>query len=123
MKCFCHGSVEAVAACRNCGKGMCSSCSAYSGHSGICPACRKVEFENEVRSKLSEIKDCTTSIVWAVILGILLCWTVIAIFVAAIYIAVKASKKAKLQERVNALMAEIDKIDRVYLQHMGKEFI
>ena len=123
MKCFCHSSVEAVAACRNCGKGMCSNCSAYSGHSGICPACRKVEFEREVSSKRAQIKECTSSIVWAVILGILLCWTVVALLIAGIYIAVKASQKSKLEDRVSSLLVEIDKIDKVYLQHTGRAFI
>ena len=50
MKCFVHMDKEAIAVCKVCGKAMCSECSAYSNHSGICPECRKVQLEKERKS-------------------------------------------------------------------------
>ncbi len=68
---------EAIAACRKCGKGMCANCSAYSGHSGICPECRKKKLENEV-SKLSTINHNLKWEIFKAAAGtILLCWTII----------------------------------------------
>ena len=57
MKCFIHNEVEAIAACRKCGKGMCQDCSAYSGHTGICPECRRQEFILEATQKKARIVE------------------------------------------------------------------
>lgn len=39
MKCFVHEDKEAVAVCKECGKAMCSDCSSFGMHSGVCPEC------------------------------------------------------------------------------------
>ena len=57
MRCFIHTNVEAIAACRQCGKGMCENCSAYSGHTGICPECRRNEFIAEVNTKQARVEE------------------------------------------------------------------
>ena len=123
MKCFCHSGVEAVAACRTCGKGMCSECSAYSGHTGICPACRKVEFERELALRYAEHKQCNRDIVAASIWGTLLCWTVIGLIVNVVKIFNRISMKKKLTARIEALTAEIEKLDKVFLHHGAKAFV
>jgi hypothetical protein len=55
MKCFSHVNEEASGVCKKCGKAMCINCSAYSNHSGVCPACRLKEFEAEYEMNKSEI--------------------------------------------------------------------
>lgn len=107
MKCFIHFDQEAIAACRKCGKGMCANCSAYSGHSGICPECRKKEFEEKVSSLRKNKKETIWSIVkWA--LAVVL---VITIPVSAIMITVKAFKIKKINAEITSLTAEIEKLN------------
>ena len=81
MKCFIHTGVEAIASCKTCGKGMCSNCSAYSGHTGVCPACRKKEFEREVARCQSE----KVSYIWKAIGSGLISFLIIPIFFFPIY--------------------------------------
>ena len=123
MKCFCHGGVEAVAACRVCGKGMCAECSAYSGHKGICPACRKEEFEKELAQRYAQHSQCNKDIVAASIWGTLLCWTVIGLIVNVVKIFNRISMKKKLTARIDALTAEIEKLDKVFIYRGTEAFV
>ena len=108
MKCFIHFEEEAVAACRNCGKGMCANCSAYSNHSGICPECRKKEFEQKVASLGQNKKDR----IWTIVKWSLLCVFVITIPVSAIVITVQAFGIKKDNTEIASYMAEIEKLNK-----------
>ena len=57
MNCFIHPHKAAVATCKRCGKAMCENCSAYSGHSGICPECRNDEYKRERAALIDERKS------------------------------------------------------------------
>lgn len=123
MRCFIHFQKEALAACRTCGKGMCADCSAYSGHKGICPECRKEEFEKERKNLIQSNKSLTGEIVWAVVLGILLCWTIIGLIWNVVSIIVKSVQKGKNNERIELLTKEIDRLDHVMSHRGGHAFI
>ncbi len=121
MKCFVHLDKEAIAACKTCGKGMCDNCSAYSNHSGICPECRKKEYEEELNDVSSEIRSCTIRIVLASIIGALLfvCFVAIAIGVSFLCLAIAGGfvckyvfDRKKHQERSEFLVAEIAKLSK-----------
>ncbi len=108
MKCFIHFNQEAIAACTKCGKGMCANCSAYSGHSGICPECRKVEFQQQVAS-LNEGKQEN---IWKIVK-----WSFLAIFVVTIpfsagFIIYNAFQIKKANERIAYLEGEIIKLSK-----------
>ncbi|MBR4943446.1 MAG: hypothetical protein IKZ28_05380 [Clostridia bacterium] len=123
MKCFIHGAKDAIAACRNCGKGMCSECSAYSGHTGICPECRKKEFERERSLKNQDLKDLTWNIVLWAFLSILLCVTIIFPIIGIIKILINVNEKKQIQARINALTKEIDKLNKVLKYNGTNAFI
>ena len=57
MNCFIHPAKEASSVCKKCGKAMCINCSAYSNHSGICPACKKEEYEIEQSILINSLKQ------------------------------------------------------------------
>lgn len=111
MKCFIHNQDEAVAACKICGKGMCADCSAYSGHTGICPECKKTELERECWS----LKRRQGSLKWAVvgwsIFTIGLCWTVIGLIYGGIKLISRINEKKRDQERIDYLDGEITKLN------------
>ena len=112
MKCFVHFNQEAVAACRTCGKGMCSSCSAYSGHSGVCPECRKKEFEKELVERINNTRGLKWNIFTSAAMTILLCWTVIF---GIIYGVKWHNAKVALEEnekRKQYLAGEISKLQK-----------
>ena len=123
MKCFIHGAKDAIAACRNCGKGMCSECSAYSGHTGICPECRKKEFERERSLKNQDLKDLTWNIVLWAFLSILLCVTIIFPIIGIIKILINVNEKKQIQARINALTKEIDKLNKALKYNGTNAFI
>ena len=112
MKCFIHFNQEAIAACRKCGKGMCSSCSAYSGHTGVCPECRKNEFVEERLKRLNQISSLKWEIFKSAFLTVLFAITIIG----GIVYGVKWHKnKVALQEnedRIAYLSKEIAKLDK-----------
>ncbi len=112
MKCFIHGAKEAVAACRNCGKGMCSDCSAYSGHTGVCPQCRKKEFEAELTGKYAEEKSLT----WGIVGSVLIAMTVIGLPIGAIMAFIRIRKRRAVQDRIVYLQGEIAKLNRALSQ-------
>jgi len=113
MRCFVHLNKEAIAACRTCGKGMCADCSAYSGHSGVCPQCRKAEFEKEVRSLHQQNRELSGEIFWSVLLAILLCWTVIGLIWNIVAVIIKANKKSSNTTRISNLEQEIARLDKI----------
>ena len=77
MKCFIHHDSEAIAACRKCGKGMCSTCSAYSNHSGICPECRRDEFIKKRDQIEKQINYKKHDLGWYIFKSIIFVWTII----------------------------------------------
>ena len=117
MKCFIHNSKEAVAACKKCGKGMCSNCSAYSGHTGICPECRKREFEATRATLYSKVNGLKWRVIGTTILLCLTFWTVIG----GIYFGVKLYKNVKERNendsKIAFLTKEIDKLNAALTRH------
>ena len=111
MKCFIHSAKEAVAACKQCGKGMCSNCSAYSGHTGICPQCRKVEFEAERARLTGEEKDLRWAIFGWSVFTVVLAVTIIGLFFGGYKIISSVIGRKKANERINYLTREIAKLN------------
>ena len=125
MKCFIHISQEAISVCKRCGKAMCADCSAYSGHSGICPECRRDEFIKERASLNKRLSENMRSIVLSciiIVLSIALAiWLTISvhklfavIFIATIVFAIRVLilfiRRKPMIGRVNFLTGEIDKL-------------
>ena len=123
MRCFIHFEKEAVAACRTCGKGMCADCSAYSGHNGICPECRKIEFEKEREALKRHNNSLSTDITGNIIWGILLCWTIIGLIWNVVSIIAKSRQKGENNKRIDVLTEEIDRLESVMKQRGGRAFI
>ena len=109
MKCFIHGDREAIAVCKRCGKGMCSNCSAYTGHSGICPECT---LSSLTARRYEEARTRTGAIVCSVIMTIL---AIIAI-APAIVIGICVIRTIVISKRINALDDEIGKLQRALSQ-------
>lgn len=119
MKCFIHWEADAIAACKTCGKGMCADCSAYSGHSGICPECRKEELIHArnflVEENVDLIFDIVKSALWCVFI-ITIPFKVFRIF--------RITKKRKLNaERIAILTAEIDRLNNALANRGTNAFI
>ena len=113
MKCFVHINEEAIAACRRCGKGMCANCSAYSHHTGICPECKKIEFEEEVANLKYANKELKWSIFGAAAGTILLCWTVIFGLIFGITWHNRKKEYSKNELRIIFLEGEIQKLNGI----------
>ena len=116
MKCFIHINQEAVAACRSCGKGMCSNCSSYSNHSGVCPECRKNEFIQERNNRLNQVGSLKWEIFKSAFCTVLFAITIIG----GVIFAWKWHKsKLALEEnekRIAYLTGEIAKLDKAISQ-------
>ena len=112
MKCFIHSAKEAVAACRQCGKGMCTNCSAYSGHSGICPECKKKDLEKEYAMKISEDNSLKRGMIGCIVLAVLTCWSFVGAIIFGIMALAKNAKRKPVQQRIAYLYGEIDKLNR-----------
>ena len=119
MKCFIHLDKEAIAACRNCGKGMCADCSSYSGHSGICPACRNEEYKKELRSLQMEDEGWEWDRAKSIIAAVLLCWTIVGAFVYGIRAKEKLANHEQRVARMNYLKREIAKLDKAMAKGTG----
>ena len=117
MKCFVHGAREAVAACRFCGKGMCSSCSAYSNHTGKCPECRKKDFEKEVVNLVGEKKGLLWGIVGWSFLTAVLVFTLVGWIFGVIAIINRVKKRKQITERIEFLTGEIEKLNQALANH------
>ena len=111
MKCFIHSAKEAVAACRNCGKGMCQDCSAYSGHTGVCPECKKEEYEIELGMKLDEQKSLLWAKIGWIVVAVGLSWTVIFLLVGAVKAFKRHRERKETLARIDWLNKEIEKLN------------
>ena len=112
MRCFIHNEAEAIATCKKCGKAMCAKCSAYSKHSGICPECRCKEFEDEVERNNNKIKELKWERVKNIFFMIILCWTIIAIFINLYRFIKNGNEITSLLERNEKLTIEINKLTK-----------
>lgn len=111
MKCFIHADREAAAVCKKCGKAMCADCSAYSGHTGICPACRREEFVRERNTLEQEERDYVLAMIgWSLFTAALI-WILVGLY-GAYRIYRKVKRQKWIRERVAYLNGEITKIDR-----------
>lgn len=111
MKCFIHYENEAVAACKLCGKGMCADCSAYSGHTGVCPECKKADYEREYWGLKSQERSLKWAIVGWSIVTIGLCWTIIGLIGGGIKLICRINDKKRNEERMTYLNGEITKLN------------
>ena len=126
MNCFIHPHKAAVATCKKCGKAMCENCSAYSGHSGICPECRNDEYKRERAALIDERKSKIRWIVFeAVIIALVVLFTLLMIIeagaamlvflIAALILVpfiVRNAKRLKaIKERLTFVEGEIAKLD------------
>ena len=119
MKCFIHWEAEAIAACRTCGKGMCAQCSAYSGHSGICPECRKNDFIKERENLIQGNKN----LVWEIVKASFRCLLIITI-PRSVYRIVKGVRRRKANtERIATLTTEIDRLNNALANRGTNTFI
>ena len=120
MKCFIHRQEEDVSACRTCGKGMCSNCSAYTNHSGICPACKKVELEKTLRESLQCRDSLDKEKGWYIFKTIIFCWTIIYLFYGLYKIASTSAEIEKTDKNIDFLNGEIHKINVALTQGEAK---
>ncbi|MDE7330168.1 MAG: hypothetical protein K2N30_03605 [Clostridia bacterium] len=125
MKCFIHINEEAISVCKKCGKAMCVNCSAYSGHSGICPECRREEYIAESarlnaelnRNKSSFIISIVLAVIFAVVaivlaikLGAFFAVLLVGTVVFAVRILIILKRRKPLTERLSYLTGEINKL-------------
>ena len=126
MNCFIHPHKAAVATCKRCGKAMCENCSAYSGHSGICPECRNDEYKRERAALNDERKSKIRWIAFeAVIIALVVLFTLLMIIeagaamlvflIAALipvpFIVRNAKRLKAIKERLTFVEGEIAKLD------------
>ena len=126
MNCFIHPHKAAVATCKRCGKAMCENCSAYSGHSGICPECRNDEYKRERAALTDEPKTMIRWIAFeAVIIALDVLFTLLMIIeagaamlvflIAALipvpFIVRNAKRLKAIKERLTFVEGEIAKLD------------
>ena len=126
MNCFIHPHKAAVATCKKCGKAMCENCSAYSGHSGICPECRNDEYKRERAALIDERKSKIRWIAFeAVIIALVVLFTLLMIIevgaamlvflIAALipvpFIVRNAKRLKAIKERLTFVEGEIAKLD------------
>ena len=101
---------------------MCENCSAYSGHTGICPECRRNEFIAEVNTKQARVEELDSKIIWNIVKTVLLCWTIVFLFVGIYRHCKMKDEIAELKARIEKLNAEITRLSR-FIQTHGKEFV
>ena len=120
MKCFIHTGKEAIAACRKCGKGMCADCSSYSNHSGICPQCRREEFEDQAIKLDFSIEQTKKERTWYIVKLILLVWTIIYPLYA-LFMIFKCNQTINENSiKYNNLIIEINKLKNALRTGSGK---
>ena len=149
MRCFMHPYQEAISVCKRCGKAMCADCSSYSGHSGICPQCKRLDYIKEREtlqieySQLASAKTpFNTAIVWAILSAVavvVLALVTKFMFLFALLIfsacfAIKAiiyknktnkinrdrfQQMRTIKARVDYLTGEIDKLEGALLKGDG----
>ena len=112
MKCFIHTAKEAVAACKTCGKGMCANCSAYSGHTGICPECREEGFLRELVTLKAKDKSLGGAIVGWSVFTVVLGITVIGLIFGVYKIIASVVQRKTGRKRIEYLEKEIRKLEK-----------
>ena len=122
MRCFIHMNVEAISVCKKCGKAMCAECSAYSGHSGICPECRCLEFIAERNRLTEENKELKKEKCWNVFWAVVTAITVIGLLINIYRFNSNNKKILKNQERIEVLTKEINRLNTAMV-NKGKSFI
>ncbi len=122
MKCFIHGKKEALAVCKNCGKGMCDDCSKYSNHTGICPECRLNDFKDELEDKLAEKRSVIWHIIGTIALTLLLGVLIITIPIGIVVLISKILNLKKLNSRIDTLEKEIIRLEKVLKRTGEKSF-
>ena len=121
MRCFIHNESEAISVCKRCGKAMCATCSAYSGHTGICPMCRLKEFEGKYAYKKSERKRAIAGIViWAIFSILILFAAPLVSVITGILMIVNIIKTVSLSNDMKMLQDEINKLRRALSQGQAK---
>ena len=126
MNCFIHPHKAAVATCKRCGKAMFENCSAYSGHSGVCPECRNADYKRERAALIDERKSKIRWIVFeAVIIALVVLFTLLMIIeagaamlvflIAALipvpFVVHNAKRLKAIKERLTFVEGEIAKLD------------
>ena len=126
MNCFIHPHKAAVATCKRCGKAMCENCSAYSGHSGVCPECRNADYKRERAALIDERKSKIRRIVFeAVIIALVVLFTLwmiieagaamlvflIAALIPVPFVVHNAKRLKAIKERLTFVEGEIAKLD------------
>ena len=117
MKCFIHGAKEAVAVCMQCGKAMCSNCSAYNGHTGICPECRKEGFLREIIRLKDKDKNWGKVVAKRWCLTILFSWTIIGLIIGICTIIASEEEREKDRKRIEFLQGEVLKLEKATISH------
>ncbi len=123
MKCFIHKGVEALAVCKRCGKAMCDECSAYSGHSGICPECRKQDFILETNQINTRLKALKKEIIWGLFKTIIFFWLIIPLAVGLFNYFKRKKEREALTDRLNLLNGEIARLNSILNSTGGPAFI
>ena len=85
MNCFIHHDKVAVATCKRCGKAMCENCSAYSGHSGVCPECRLDNYRVERTQLDNSLRH---------IMNMTILWTVLSVLDIIISVVISIQEKS-----------------------------
>ncbi len=132
MNCFIHPAKEASSVCKKCGKAMCINCSAYSNHSGICPACKKEEYEIEQSILINSLKQNKKStIIRYILIAItaiisIIIMTTINIVIGAVLLVLPIifgikvllliKKRKPMIERIEFLTTEIFKLSKALSQ-------
>ena len=120
MKCFIHHNEEAVAACKKCGKGMCSNCSAYGGHTGVCPACKKKDYQAAVQKLNVNLDNYKTERGWYIFKTIVFCWTIIYLIYGLVKIVNLNSEIQNTESNIKTYNTEIAKLDKALSQGIAR---
>lgn len=123
MKCFNHPYEEAISVCKICGKAMCSRCSAFSGHNGVCPQCRKVGFQKEIKSLEIKIKQLKWPIIGWAFVTIAFCWTIIGALVGGIKWHNRLKTKKSYETRLAELNKHVQYLDNQLLNRGTNQFV
>lgn len=123
MKCFNHPYEEAISVCKICGKAMCAKCSAYSGHNGVCPQCRKSGFEQEVARLKVDIAELKWPIIGWAFVTIAFCWTIIGAIIGGVNWYSRVQEKRQCEERIELLNKQIQYLDEQLLNRGTNAFV
>ena len=123
MKCFIHMNQDAVATCKKCGKAMCVNCSAYSGHSGICPECRVAEFKEERSKNGARISSLKSEMGFGLFLSIIGIVLIVPFFIGLYRYFGRKNECLVLEARNRTLDGEINRLESVLSKRGGMAFV